>query len=76
MYKEEYMFVFRLVDNTNVTLSDEHMWMIPFTDGGDHTLSVEFSQTQLIAGLRIWNYNKSREDTYRGVSWRFIVVSE
>jgi hypothetical protein len=44
------------------------MWMIPFTEGQNHTLTVDFPQTQLISGLRVWNYNKSREDTYRGVS--------
>lgn len=62
------LFLSRVMDNTNVTLSDEHMWMIPFTEGQNHTLTVDFPQTQLISGLRVWNYNKSREDTYRGVS--------
>uniref|UniRef100_A0A3B1IWI2 KATNIP domain-containing protein n=1 Tax=Astyanax mexicanus TaxID=7994 RepID=A0A3B1IWI2_ASTMX len=46
---------------------DEHMWLIPFSPGSDHTLTIDFSQSQTIAGLRIWNYNKSPEDSYRGL---------
>lgn len=57
----------RLIDGINITTSDEHMWLIPFSYGDYHTLSVTFSEAQSIAGLRIWNYNKSPEDSYRGV---------
>ena len=48
-------------------MSDEHMWLIPFSQGHNHVLSIDFPDDVLIAGLRIWNYNKSKEDTYRGV---------
>lgn len=58
----------RLIDGINITNSDEHMWLIPFSYGESHTLSVTFSEAQSIAGLRIWNYNKSPEDSYRGVN--------
>ncbi len=51
----------------NITTDDKHMWLIPFTSGSDHTLTVRFGQPQTIAGFRIWNYNKSPEDSYRGV---------
>uniref|UniRef100_A0A3B3SB00 KATNIP domain-containing protein n=1 Tax=Paramormyrops kingsleyae TaxID=1676925 RepID=A0A3B3SB00_9TELE len=44
-----------------------HMWLIPFEYGTEHILSVHFEEPQTVAGLRIWNYNKSPEDTYRGV---------
>lgn len=57
----------KLIDGINITTSDEHMWLIPFSYGESHTLSVTFSEVQCIAGLRIWNYNKSPEDSYRGV---------
>ena len=43
------------------------MWLIPFSYSGTHKLTVCFERTQTVAGLRIWNYNKSPEDTYRGV---------
>ncbi|XP_051789759.1 katanin-interacting protein [Erpetoichthys calabaricus] len=57
----------KLIDGTNVTTDDEHMWLIPFTEGQSHVLSINFQRPETIAGLRFWNYNKSPEDTYRGV---------
>lgn len=54
-------------------MSDEHMWLIPFTDGKKHTLTVNFKDPVLMAGLRMWNYNKSPEDTYRGVSLQTMI---
>ena len=62
------LFFFRLIDGTAITTSDEHMWLVPFTPGRPHILTITFPDTVLISGLRIWNYNKSPEDTYRGVS--------
>jgi len=58
----------RLIDGTNVTLIDEHMWLIPFTEGENHFVQINFGQLTELTGIRIWNYNKSPEDTYRGVS--------
>lgn len=52
----------------NITTEDEHMWLIPFSPGLDHVVTIHFDRAQSIAGLRLWNYNKSPEDTYRGVS--------
>ncbi|XP_052071709.1 katanin-interacting protein-like [Mytilus californianus] len=66
----------KVIDNNNLTTSDEHMWMIPFTEGQNHTLSIEFSQTQMISGLRVWNYNKSREDTYRGARIVHVTIDD
>lgn len=43
------------------------MWLIPFSPGLDHVLTIRFDRAESIAGLRFWNYNKSPEDTYRGV---------
>ena len=48
-------------------MSDEHMWLVPFTEGQNHTVTITFPQETLVSGLRLWNYNKSPEDTYRGV---------
>jgi hypothetical protein len=58
----------RLIDGTNITMEDEHMWLIPFSPGLDHVVTIHFDRAESIAGLRFWNYNKSPEDTYRGVS--------
>ncbi|XP_046856721.1 katanin-interacting protein-like isoform X3 [Xenia sp. Carnegie-2017] len=62
----------KLIDSVNVTTSDEYMWLIPFTLGEDHTLSIHLKERKEIAGLYIWNYNKSLEGTYRGVKWMII----
>ncbi|XP_052267310.1 katanin-interacting protein-like isoform X2 [Dreissena polymorpha] len=56
----------KVIDGNNVTVSDEHMWLVPFVEGQSHTLTIDFGEKVLLAGLRIWNYNKSKEDTYRG----------
>ena len=51
----------------NITNDDENMWLIPFTENEDHWLRIHLPEPQHISGLRFWNYNKSAEDTYRGV---------
>ncbi|NXW55558.1 K0556 protein, partial [Eurystomus gularis] len=56
----------KLIDGTNITVEDDHMWLIPFSFGEDHLLTIHFDKIESIAGLRLWNYNKSPEDTYRG----------
>ncbi|XP_038048296.1 katanin-interacting protein-like [Patiria miniata] len=56
----------KLIDGANVTTSDEHMWLIPFTEGEDHIVTIDFGREVQTSGLRIWNYNKTPEDTYRG----------
>uniref|UniRef100_A0A3Q4HZ06 Katanin interacting protein n=1 Tax=Neolamprologus brichardi TaxID=32507 RepID=A0A3Q4HZ06_NEOBR len=57
----------KLIEGHNITTDDQHMWLIPFSYGESHTLIITFSKAQTIAGLRFWNYNKSPEDSYRGV---------
>lgn len=49
-------------------MSDENMWMIPFNEDGTHLIKITFVEPTVITGLRVWNYNKSLEDTFRGVS--------
>ncbi|XP_009672946.2 katanin-interacting protein isoform X1 [Struthio camelus] len=56
----------KLIDGTNITVEDDHMWLIPFSFGEDHLFTIYFDKIESIAGLRFWNYNKSPEDTYRG----------
>lgn len=43
------------------------MWLIPFTDGQDHLLTVDLEHCTPLIGLRVWNYNKSTDDSFRGV---------
>ena len=51
-----------------MTMSDEHMWLIPFTEGQDHLLTIDLGRVTPLVGIRVWNYNKSTDDSFRGVS--------
>ena len=64
-----------MIDGENVTMSDEHMWLVPYTDGETHLLQINFPRPQAMCGVRLWNYNKSAEDTYRGVSQRRVFIA-
>ncbi|XP_077358745.1 katanin-interacting protein isoform X2 [Festucalex cinctus] len=66
----------KLIDGHNITTDDHHMWLIPFSYGEPHTVTIAFPQTQTIAGLRIWNYNKSSEDSYRGVKVLHVIMDD
>ncbi|XP_069726133.1 katanin-interacting protein isoform X2 [Phaenicophaeus curvirostris] len=65
-YTGDYRTLEKLIDGTNITVEDDHMWLIPFSFGEDHLLTIHFDKIESIAGLRFWNYNKSPEDTFRG----------
>ncbi|XP_051703511.2 katanin-interacting protein isoform X4 [Oryctolagus cuniculus] len=65
-YTDDSRTLDKLIDGTNITTEDEHMWLTPFSPGRDHLVTIHFDRAQSIAGLRFWNYNKSPEDTYRG----------
>ncbi|KAM9222544.1 katanin-interacting protein [Leptosomus discolor] len=64
----------KLIDGTNITVEDDHMWLIPFSFGEDHLLTIHFDKMESIAGLRFWNYNKSPEDTYRGAKVAHVLL--
>ncbi|XP_061562619.1 katanin-interacting protein isoform X2 [Phycodurus eques] len=64
----------KLIDGHNITTDDQHMWLIPFSYGEPHTVTITFPQAQTIAGLRTWNYNKSAEDSYRGVKVIHVIM--
>nr|XP_019610228.1 PREDICTED: protein KIAA0556 homolog isoform X1 [Rhinolophus sinicus] len=65
-YTDDSRTLDKLIDGANLTMEDEHMWLVPFSPGLDHTVTICFDRAESIAGLRFWNYNKSPEDTYRG----------
>ncbi|KAJ8245822.1 hypothetical protein GJAV_G00260670 [Gymnothorax javanicus] len=75
-YGQDLRTLDKLFDGHNITTEDEHMWLIPFSDGGAHELAVHFEKIQTVAGLRIWNYNKSHEDTYRGVKVMHVTLDD
>ncbi|OQR96676.1 hypothetical protein ACHHYP_13821 [Achlya hypogyna] len=56
-----------LVDGVNYTCDDLHMWLAPFTPGQRHAVTLQLAAPTTLAMLRIWNYNKSRAHSFRGV---------
>ena len=56
-----------LVNGHNNTTDDQHMWLIPYTVGGSHELRIDMGSTCKLSGINVWNYNKSNEDSLRGV---------
>lgn len=66
-----------LVDGVNFTCDDYHMWLAPFTpDGRPHFVVLEMNQPVAISMVRIWNYNKSRTHTARGVRNARLILSD
>ena len=57
-----------LLDGVNLTTRPEHMWMSPLLHDGVVSLSIELTQPTELAGMRVWNYNRSLGDSYMGVS--------
>jgi hypothetical protein len=66
---------FRLFDGEHVTCDDYHMWLCPFSGKEKVRVMINLSVSKKLHGLRIWNYNKSSDDTYRGVG-RFVYFEE
>ncbi|KAK1881253.1 Protein KIAA0556 [Dissostichus eleginoides] len=75
-YENDLRTLDKLINGHNITTDDQHMWLIPFSYGEPHTLNITFNKTQTIAGLRIWNYNKSPEDSYRGLKMIHVFMDE
>ena len=57
-----------LVNGVNYTRDDFNMWLTPFTKGEDHTVDINLNdRVHSLSMIRIWNYNKSRIHSQRGV---------
>ncbi|XP_067133505.1 katanin-interacting protein-like isoform X3 [Centruroides vittatus] len=59
----------RLIDGINVTVNNEHMYL--FESKEDHLpcFLIRFNNPVIISGFRIWNYNGSTDDVYKGVKY-------
>ena len=58
----------KLLNGRNVTTDDVDMWLAPLDwEGRTNVVKIDFGSATRVSGLRLWNYNKSLEDTYRGV---------
>ncbi|CAF1052117.1 unnamed protein product [Adineta ricciae] len=56
-----------LFDSENVTCNPNHMWLCPFNRKERVRIMITLSVSKKLHGLRIWNYNESSDDTYRGI---------
>ena len=62
-----------LVDGVNVTTDVAHMWActvsFPLDSNYTHgpTLVIKLDHPSSLKGIRVWNYNASLEDSYKGV---------
>lgn len=66
-YGRDPRVVANLIDGVNRTQDDMHVWLAPFTPGEPHSVSVDFMHPCHVALIRVWNYNKSRIHSFRGV---------
>ncbi|XP_066496415.1 katanin-interacting protein isoform X2 [Tiliqua scincoides] len=66
-YGKDPRVVTNLLDGVNRTQDDMHLWLAPFTPGKSHCILLDFVQPCEVAMIRVWNYNKSRIHSFRGV---------
>lgn len=66
-YGKDPRVVTNLIDGVNRTQDDMHLWLAPFTPGRSHTIFLDFAAPYQVAMIRVWNYNKSRIHSFRGV---------
>lgn len=66
-YGKDPRVVSNLIDGVNRTQDDMHLWLAPFTPGRNHTIFLNFGAPFHVAMIRVWNYNKSRIHSFRGV---------
>jgi len=63
----DYRTLDKLFNGVNNTVDDYNMWLIPFNKGEKHIIKIDLGKTCMISTVRFYNYNKSEEDTLRGV---------
>jgi len=56
-----------LVNTTNITTSELHMWLAPFCAGATNKVTLRMAAACRVAMLRVYNYNASRVHASRGV---------
>jgi hypothetical protein len=64
----------KLINGVNHTSDDKNMWLIPFNSGEPHIISINLGKVVQIGQIKIYNYNKSLEDTLRGVKQMTIKI--
>eukprot|EP00933_Yihiella_yeosuensis_P071449 TRINITY_DN7964_c1_g5_i1.p1 TRINITY_DN7964_c1_g5~~TRINITY_DN7964_c1_g5_i1.p1 ORF type:complete len:835 (-),score=139.13 TRINITY_DN7964_c1_g5_i1:91-2343(-) len=66
----------KLFDQVNLTRDDLHVWLAPFFPGKSHTITIDLETKTEICMIRVWNYNKSRLHSSRGVRDLEILLDE
>lgn len=66
-YNSDPRVVHNLIDGHYCTKDDFRTWLAPFTAGENHFVYMTLVKASKIAMIRVWNYNKSRIHTSRGV---------
>lgn len=61
-YAKDPRVVTNLIDGVNRTRDDVHMWLAPFTPGGNHYVYIKFEKAVKIALIRIWVGSKLEVD--------------
>lgn len=56
-----------LINGETLSRVDKDIWLIPYTAGEEHTIKFSFPSQIEIKGIKFYNYNKSKEDSLRGV---------
>lgn len=75
-YGNDPRIITNLIDGVNRTQDDMHLWLAPFTPGKPHFIFIDFVNSCQVAMIRIWNYNKSRIHSFRGVKDIIMVLDE
>lgn len=75
-YGKDPRTVDKLLDGTYLTCDDLHVWLAPFTRGQFNYIYIYMPQVTTISMIRVWNFNKSRIHTPRGVRQLQIKLDE
>jgi hypothetical protein len=57
----------RLINGVNITSNQQQMWNVGFNKTSPPFIYINFGDKQRISGFKLWNYNKSFEDSFSGV---------
>lgn len=57
----------KLINGNNLTCDDRNMWLTSFIRGKPHYVYINFPEEQNISAIKIFNYNKSDDETSKGI---------
>ena len=66
-YENDPRRITNIVDGNNLTCDSLHVWLAPYSEGQEHSITITLDNETRLSMLRLWNYNKSRTHSYRGV---------